>query len=155
MIRVRVLQFTVALGWMHMAVSITEQGLKISKCFCELWPAATDPKDSTGSRCFSKPGILSWRQGILARKQSRDKNKCKSKWNYLLILISASSLSKLLKLMFNMKIRSLAGLYPKSVIYSHFVYALFTLHLRYLNSQGPRANDLGEIKNQLANLRLG
>lgn len=27
---------------------------------------ATEPNDSTGSRCFSTPGIRSWRQGILA-----------------------------------------------------------------------------------------
>lgn len=44
---------------MHMAVRITGQGLKISNCFCELLPTATEPKDSTGSRFFSAPGILS------------------------------------------------------------------------------------------------
>lgn len=58
-----------------MAVILTGVGLKISKDFCELLPTATEPNDSTGSHCFSTPGIRSCRQGILAGKQSRDENK--------------------------------------------------------------------------------
>lgn len=42
-----------------MGVILTGEGLKISTGFCELFPTATESNDSTGSRCFSTPGILS------------------------------------------------------------------------------------------------
>ena len=37
--------------FVHLCVLLTGEGLKISKCFCKLWPTATEPNCSTGSPC--------------------------------------------------------------------------------------------------------